>query len=70
VSCNDFSDELDFNTMYQYCELKHILWQTEMRLEVATLPFSSRTVAYWLFASGHDARLQRPVKLNSFRQNF
>jgi len=34
------------------------------------LPFSSRTVAYWLFARGHDARLQRPVKLNSFRQNF
>jgi len=34
------------------------------------LPFSSRTVAYWLFASGHEARLQSPVKLNSFRQNF
>jgi len=37
---------------------------------VATLPFSSRTVAYWLLASGHDDLLQRPVKLNSFRQNF
>lgn len=34
------------------------------------MPFSSLTVAYWLLASGHEDRLQRPVMLYSLRQNF
>lgn len=31
---------------------------------------SGRTVAYREFASGHDCRLQNPVRLYSFRQKF
>lgn len=34
------------------------------------IPFSSRTVAYWLLANGHDAREHKPVKLYSWRQKF
>lgn len=34
------------------------------------IPFSSRTVAYWLLASGHDTRVHKPVKLYSCRQKF
>lgn len=34
------------------------------------LPFSSRTVAYWLLARGQDDLLHNPVKLYSFLQNF
>lgn len=33
------------------------------------VPFSSLTVAYWELASGHEARLHRPVRFISFRQN-
>ena len=42
----------------------------ERNQQVMSKPFSSRTVAYWLFASGQDDRLQRPVRLYSLRQNF
>lgn len=34
------------------------------------MPFSSRTVAYWLLARGQELRLHRPVRLYSWRQNF
>lgn len=34
------------------------------------LPFSSLIVAYRLFASGQELRLQRPLTLYSFRQKF
>ena len=34
------------------------------------LPCSSRIVAYWLLASGHEARLQIPVRLYSFLQKL
>ena len=45
---------------------KHYTWKSRKKY----VPFSSRTVAYWLLARGQAWRLHRPVKLNSLRQNF
>ena len=48
-----------------------ILRMTEhTKLELLRVPFSSLTVAYWLFARGQVDLLHRPVKLYSFLQNF
>lgn len=59
--------------MMQWCQLYNFTRANSFKVlktEKNYWPFSSRTVAYWLFARGQSVRLQSPVKLYSLRQNF
>lgn len=62
------------STLFKYKKIRPVRHVSYLLLSIiimhSYLPFSSRTVAYWLFERGQELRLHKPVTLYLFLQKF